>query len=175
MQAKILSLFVAVPIALVPAAAFAQAQPATPATPATPTAPATPATPAAPAAAAGVTLSATLNGANEVDAQGAGGKGDTDGTGSFTGRLVPGKNDQLCYTLTTAKIDEATMAHIHKGAAGVNGPVFVGLPDLDPGEHCLDIDNDRASALKSKPQDYYVNVHNGDFPGGALRGQLTKN
>lgn len=170
MQSKFPMLFAAIAFTLAPAAsAFAQATPATPATPAAPAVPATPAPPA------GVTLSATLNGANEVDAQGAGGKGDTDGTGSFSARLVPGKIDQLCYTLTTAKIDEATMAHIHKGAAGANGPVYIGLPDLDPGEHCMEIDNDRASALKSKPEGYYVNVHNGDFPGGAMRGQLSKN
>ena len=131
--------------------------------------------PAVPAAAptaapSGVTLSATLTGANEVDAQGAS-KGDPDGTGSFSARLT---KDQICYTLTSAKIDDPTMAHIHKGAAGVNGPVFIGLSDLDPGEHCEDLDPDRMDALKSKPQDYYVNIHNGDFPGGAVRGQLSK-
>ena len=127
---------------------------------------------AAPAAAApapaetGTSLSAALSGANEI------GGGDTDGTGSFTAKI---DKDQLCYTLSAANISEATMAHIHSGAAGANGPVFIGLPDLDAGEHCQDIDSDRASNLKSKPDQFYVNIHNDDFPGGAVRGQLAKN
>jgi hypothetical protein len=157
MPAKCLTLIVAIPIVLA-APAIAQNAPAAPAAD----------------AASELAWSATLSGASEVDAQGAGGKGDADGTGSFSARLVRGKIDQFCYTLTTSGIDEATMAHIHKGEAGANGPVFIGLPDLDPGEHCLDIDDDRAGALKSKPQAYYVNVHNGDFPGGAVRGQLAR-
>ncbi|RYF02984.1 MAG: CHRD domain-containing protein, partial [Deltaproteobacteria bacterium] len=78
------------------------------------------------------------------------------------------------YTLTSAGIDDPTMAHIHAGAAGVNGPVTVGLPDLDAGEHCQDIDKERADQITAKPGDFYVNIHNGDFPGGAIRGQLTK-
>jgi len=131
---------------------------------------------AAPAFAADepVTLSATLNGANEVDAQGAGNKGDPKGSGSFTAKLDVAKG-KLCYTLTTAGIDEPTMAHIHSGAAGKNGPVVIGLPDLDPGEHCQDIDKERSGPLASKTSDFYVNVHNGDFSGGAIRGQLTRN
>jgi hypothetical protein len=99
------------------------------------------------------------------------GGGDKDGTGSFTAKI---DKDKICYTLTSANIDEATMAHIHKGAAGANGPVYIGLPDIDPGEHCEDVGRERLDVLKAKPGDYYVNVHNGDFPGGAIRGQLAK-
>lgn len=122
----------------------------------------------------GVKLSATLSGANEVNAQGAPNQGDPDGTGSFSGRLVSGQG-QLCYTLTWSGIDAPTMAHIHTGAAGVNGPVFVGLGELATGEHCMAVDKDKAVALAAKPQDFYVNIHNAAFPGGALRAQLAKN
>ncbi len=167
MQAKFLTPLI-VALTLAPAAASLAADQAAPA--AAPAqanaAPPADAAAATPAEEAGLKLAATLNGANEV------GGGDTDGTGSFSARIAKG---QLCYTLTVANIDEATMAHIHSGAAGANGPVYIGLPDLDGGEHCQDIDGERASALKSKPETYYVNVHNGDFPGGAVRGQLAKN
>src|SRR5690349_16104299 len=117
----------------------------------------------------GVKLSATLSGANEVNAQGAPNQGDPDGTGSFSGRLVPGKG-QLCYTLTWSGIDAPTMAHIHSGAAGVNGPVFIGLAELATGEHCIAVDQEKATALVDKPQDFYANIHNPAFPGGAVRG-----
>ncbi len=160
MQAKVLTPLI-VALALAPAGALLAADQAAPAA-----APAEAAAPAAaPAEETGTKLSATLTGANEV------GGGDTDGTGSFTARI---DKDKLCYTLTVANIDEATMAHIHKGAAGANGPVFIGLPDIDPGEHCEEIGGDRLGDLKSRPGNYYVNVHNGEFPGGAVRGQLVK-
>ncbi len=163
---------IALPIALAAAVpTFAADQDAAPAP-----APAA-AAPAAPAAEVPedktIKLSATLSGANEVDAQGAGGKGDTDGTGSFTASIDKQKG-QICYTLTWSGIDDPTMAHIHAGAAGKNGPVTVGLPDLDPGEHCIDLDSDRSGPLIRKSDQFYVNIHNGDFPAGAVRGQLTK-
>jgi hypothetical protein len=165
MQAKFLTPLI-LALALAPVAALSAAdQDAPAAAPAAAPAEAA-AAPAAPVEEPGVRLSATLNGANEV------GGGDPDGTGSFTARI---DRDKMCYTLTVANIDDATMAHIHKGAAGVNGPVFIGLPEIDPGEHCEEIGGDRLGDLRSRPQNYYVNVHNGDFPGGAVRGQLSKN
>ena len=30
-----------------------------------------------------------------------------------------------------------------------------------------------AQEILSSPEDYYVNVHNAEYPGGALRGQLA--
>jgi hypothetical protein len=131
-------------------------------------------TAAAQAQDAGVKLSATLSGANELDAQGARNQGDTDGSGSCSARLVPG-HGQLCYTLTWSGIDAPTMAHIHTGAAGANGPVFIPFPDLTPGEHCTAVDAAKAAAVVVKPQDYYVNIHTAPFPRGAVRGQLAKN
>jgi len=67
------------------------------------------------------------------------------------------------------------MAHIHKGAAGVNGPIVVTLntPDKNgTSTACADIDPALAKDILANPQGYYVNVHNADFPNGAARGQL---
>ena len=36
------------------------------------------------------------------------------------------------------------------------------------------LDRDLLKDIIQHPQDYYVNVHNADFPGGAIRGQMSK-
>ncbi|WP_310533281.1 CHRD domain-containing protein [Novosphingobium sp.] len=118
----------------------------------------------------GVKLSTTLTGAAEVP-----GPGDSDGTGTFSARVNPGKGE-VCYTLTVAGIDAATGAHIHTGKAGVAGPVAVALeaPADGSSDACATITRDLAMALIKTPGDYYVNVHNAAFPAGAVRGQLVK-
>ena len=118
----------------------------------------------------GVKLSATLSGAAEVPRA-----GDPDGTGSFMARVNPGQG-RVCYTLTVANIAAATMAHIHRGAVGVAGPVVVPLtpPTSGSSEACATITRELAMALIQHPEQYYANVHNAAFPGGAVRGQLTK-
>ena len=115
-------------------------------------------------------LTATLNGASEVP-----GPGDTDGTGSFTARINPGQG-QLCYSLSANRIDAASAAHIHSGAAGVAGGVVDALtaPTAAGSKQCTAITHDMAMELIQNPQNYYVNVHNAAFPGGAIRGQLSK-
>lgn len=69
-----------------------------------------------------------------------------------------------------------TGAHIHNEVAGVNGPVVVFLtpPDETGYSSGVVIVNNPAllQDIKLNPQNYYVNVHNADYPGGAVRGQL---
>lgn len=123
---------------------------------------------AAPAAAAGVKLEATLAGANEV------GGGDPDGTGRFSAEMdVDG--GKLCYTLTADKIAQATAAHIHTGVAGTNGPPVVTLSLAGGAEKlCAAVDSAALKPIAANPAGYYVNVHNAEFPAGAVRGQLEK-
>jgi len=118
-------------------------------------------------------LTATLTGANEVP-----GPGDTTGGGVFEARVNPGQG-RICYTLDVTGIEVATMAHIHLGAAGVAGDPVVTLeaPTENGGDdanECQDIDRSLAQALIQNSGEYYVNVHNADFPNGAIRGQLQK-
>ena len=116
------------------------------------------------ALAAKTMLTATLAGSNET------GGGDADGTGSFTAEVDADAGD-FCYSLAAANIARATMAHVHSGAAGANGPPVLTLElgsDL-----CLAPDPEVLKAIVANPANYYVNVHNAEFPAGAVRGQLA--
>jgi hypothetical protein len=118
----------------------------------------------------GRTLSTTLTGAAEVP-----GPGDPDGSGTATLTVNPGLG-QICYELTVSGIAPATAAHIHVGAVGVAGPVVVPLapPTDGTSSGCAEVSRELALAILMSPSDYYVNVHNAEFPAGAVRGQLSK-
>lgn len=122
--------------------------------------------PLAPAHAAPVAT--TLSGANEVP-----GPGDPDGTGTFAGKVKSGRG-LLCYTLTVADIAPATAAHVHVGTAEVAGPVVIALsaPTDGSSSACVEADKGLLKAIARDPAAYYVNVHNADYPAGAVRGQL---
>ena len=122
------------------------------------------------AALAGTMLTASLSGTNEFP-----GPGDSDGSGTADLNLIP-KKERICYTLTVEKIEPATMAHIHKGASTEAGPIVKGLkaPTDGDSQGCVRLARAKIMKIKNNPSGYYVNVHNGDFPNGAVRGQLSK-
>lgn len=115
-------------------------------------------------------FNATLTGAAEVP-----GPGDMDGAGKAIIELNPGQN-RLCYKLRVSNIAPATMAHVHVGAVGVAGPVAITLvaPADGSSAGCADLAEPLTKALLKNPGNYYVNVHNAEFPNGAVRGQLAK-
>jgi hypothetical protein len=124
---------------------------------------------AVPAGAAGRTLTTTLSGAEEVP-----GPGDPDGTGFASLALNTGAAE-ICFELTVSNISPATASHIHIGRAGQAGPVVVTLsppPTDGDSSGCVSTDRDLIKAIKQQPSLFYVNVHNADFPNGAVRGQL---
>lgn len=123
-----------------------------------------------PVAAGGRPLSATLSGANEV------GGGDPDGSGTAHITLNQGQ-EEVCYEISVADIATPTRAHIHSGVAGVNGGIVVAFFDFvdpPPLQGCVTADSELIKDIRQNPENYYVNVHNDDFPGGAVRGQLEK-
>jgi len=87
--------------------------------------------------------------------------------------------NQICWSInvggmSTTATDVPTMAHIHQGAVGVNGPVVVPLfPPLPlPNSSGCTTDATYAPMIAANPAGFYVNVHNADHPLGAIRGQL---
>lgn len=113
--------------------------------------------------------------------------GDPNGTGEVYVFGIDGDPTTLCYVLTVDRIERATAAHIHEAGAGENGDVVVNLAAPGDGNaaDCLtegevlpsgaqafpgDV---TAQEILTNPEEYYVNVHNGEYPGGALRGQLA--
>jgi hypothetical protein len=126
----------------------------------------------------------TLSGVEEVDpVTGELGAGDPDGSGSAILTVNPGQGE-VCYELSVEDITlPAIGAHIHLGDAGEIGPVVVPLtpPDaigasdaIGVSSGCKEVSRELALAIIQNPEDYYVNVHTSDFPGGAIRGQLSK-
>ena len=113
-------------------------------------------------------LSATLSGANEI------GGGDPDGSGSASLTLNPGQGE-VCFHITVSNLATITAAHIHAAPAGTNGPVVVNFnPVVNGLNNCVSADRELIKAIMQNPENYYVNVHTTEFPGGAIRGQLSK-
>jgi hypothetical protein len=123
-------------------------------------------------AAGGRPLSTTLTGAAEVP-----GPGDPDGSGWTSLTLNPGQRE-ICFEIYVADIVlPATGAHIHVGSATESGPVVVGLAAPDAtgwSSGCVTADRSLIRHIMKHPEHYYINVHNTEFPAGAVRGQLSK-
>ena len=119
-------------------------------------------------------LFAVLDGGNEVSPGGAANAGDPNGRGSFSAII---QGNQLCYGLTVTAIGVPTAAHIHNAAAGVNGAIVVplappaaGNPGTSSG--CVAVAAALLTNIRVNAAAFYVNVHTGAFPNGAIRGQL---
>jgi hypothetical protein len=121
---------------------------------------------------------AQLSGANESPI------GDTDAVGgaAVTFDIIQGTTitAEVCWDLSYSGLTGTPiLAHIHRGAAGVNGTIvipFLPFTDLGPtsASGCAAVDPALATEIMTTPANFYVNVHTTDFTGGAIRGQLSK-
>ena len=115
---------------------------------------------------------AALTGAAEVP-----GPGQTGAQGTVDDLEVTAT--QVCIELSVSGLDSpATMAHIHPGGPTEANPPVVNFgepadPDAGRWDVCVDADEATRSAIVQNPTGYYVNVHTGTFPNGAVRGQIT--
>jgi hypothetical protein len=126
-------------------------------------------------------LTARLLGGNEVP------PADPDGRGRA---FVDTGRTRVCFALLWDNIGAPIFAHIHSGVAGVNGPVVVTFFDVPeaPGSPPAALPEQITAVggcvggqdaallrdIRRHPSAYYVNVHNVEFPGGAIRGQLRR-
>lgn len=119
--------------------------------------------------------------------------GDPDARGHATVFGIDGAQNMatLCYAIVVdSKLAELAQApgngraaHIHEGAAGTNGPVVAALawPQNGQAGDCISEATEGKFPTKEagivqrilkNPQNFYVNLHNSEFPAGAIRGQL---
>ncbi len=128
-----------------------------------------------------------MSGINEFSATGVAinPHGDAD-RGSVVLTLNQGQK-RVCWTFgaVTLTAGEALphAAHIHEAPAGRAGPVRVDLfgtattgaaPASYPtGTICVAADADRIRDIRQNPENYYINLHNAQHPGGVMRAQLS--
>ncbi len=112
---------------------------------------------------------ANLSGAAEVP-----GPGDADASGKAFVNL-DAAGGWVCFSLEFGGVDgTVTGAHIHRGAAGVSGPVVVNLDWPANGtEGCVKAAPALITEIEGNLGGFYVNIHSTTFPPGAIRGQLA--
>lgn len=114
--------------------------------------------------------------------------GDPNGRGEAYVFGIDGDPTTLCYVLTVEKIQEVPVgdgmaAHIHEGVRDTNGPVVAVLAGPEDGNSgdCLTEGEEGkfptgesgiVQRILNNPADFYINVHNPEYPAGAIRGQL---
>jgi hypothetical protein len=92
---------------------------------------------------------------------------------SGSGSIRVAEDGSVSGSVSTTGV-QGTMAHIHQGAKGANGPVIVPLTksgDTYSVPAGAKLNAAQMSALKSGG--LYVNVHSDKYKGGEVRGQLT--
>jgi hypothetical protein len=120
------------------------------------------------------TFSVTLTGAQEFSAGGLPGAGDLDASGGAMVTVDP-VNDQVCVDVQIADIQNLAAMHIHRGQAGINGPIVVDFavgPSTPPSVTKCVAGGAVADEIAANPIGFYLNAHTAAFPAGAVRGQL---
>ncbi|WP_306368945.1 CHRD domain-containing protein [Nocardiopsis sp. CC223A] len=124
-----------------------------------------------------VFFTAELSGAEEVPVEDGPSVGDPEGHGRA---IISVKGDRVTFALDWEGTQAPTLGHIHQGAAGENGDVRLTFFDTALPETVTAVagqttitDEDLALRLLTDPAGFYVNLHTEEFPGGAVRGQLT--
>lgn len=118
-----------------------------------------------------VVLTTQMGGKVEVPA----GSGDPDGKGFVAVKVNPSKG-KLCFGMEWERITDPSAAHIHKAPRGSAGSIkftlFEGTTS-SPIDGCFrGVKFNFLNKLATNPEAWYVNLHNSEYPDGAIRGQL---
>jgi hypothetical protein len=109
-------------------------------------------------------MKVALSGAQEVP------PANSSGTGSGSFRVA--EDGTVSGSVTTTGV-QGTMAHIHQGAKGQNGPVIVPLTKNGDTYSVPEGRKLTAAQIEAlKAGNLYVNVHSDRFKGGEVRAQL---
>ena len=128
----------------------------------------------APAATLGVTAggaAAQQQAAQRLEAQ-LKPSGDPDGSGEAHFRLFKARR-MVCANVEWHNIATPDAAHIHRRS---DGGIVVGLTgSVTGGRHCArHVSGKLIGRILAHPRRYYFNVHNADFPAGAIQGTLHR-
>jgi hypothetical protein len=101
--------------------------------------------------------------------------GDPDGTGLAVVRI---NGNVVQWQVGVSNIAAPTAGHIHRGAPGVAGPIVIGFEPLGfingvASGAVTVTDQALLDEIRANPGNFYVNIHNAEFPGGAVRAQLA--
>lgn len=102
------------------------------------------------------------------------GKGAGEEASGAINALIEPATGRMCYYLEASGLGEIVGAHIHEGREGRNGPEVATLAMAPDDELCVTLDPALARKIAADPGDYYVDIHTGARPDGALRGQLSE-
>ena len=140
----------------------------------------------APAQVVTQTFNINADGIKEVNAGGVPGQGDLDGTAIGTLQLTSngptGSTGTATLNITMTNIDltNFTGHHIHQAPSTTTGSIVIdfGDPDTIRTGNLLSgtisgLPNATILAAIATPSGFYYNLHNGTFPAGAVRDQLT--
>ncbi|HEY7118521.1 MAG TPA: CHRD domain-containing protein [Tepidisphaeraceae bacterium] len=140
------------------------------------------------ALAASQTFNLNANGIKEVSAAGVPGQGDPDATAIGTLTLddgTGGTTGTATFNVTFANLDfPITGYHIHQAPATTTGSIILDFQARMTAESIRNgnsfvgtvtgLNSTTIDNVLTNPSNFYMNFHNGTFPGGAVRDQLPE-
>ncbi|TYK53109.1 CHRD domain-containing protein [Actinomadura decatromicini] len=121
---------------------------------------------------------AFLSGDQEVPVKGGPAVGDPDGRAVAFVR--PAGTGSLRFSMAWIGV-APTLAHIHRGVFGTNGPVTANLVTTPVPSTVFavagtatGVEPSVVQGIRTNPRNWYANIHSAEFPGGAVRGQLNR-